>query len=422
MKHVDAKSMSGAEGTGESDVGVDTVSVLDTTLRDGEQSPGFNMTPDQKIQMARALADLNVDVIEAGFAASSPGDFDSMRQIATEIKGPTICSLARASAGDIQASAKALQPAKRSRIHIFLATSPIHREHKLGMTKQQVLDRAYKSVAMAKEMVDEVQFSPEDAGRTELDYLQDVCAAVVEAGADVINIPDTVGYVMPDEMYRTISHLRREVPGIKERTISVHCHNDLGMAVANSLAALQAGARQVDCTINGIGERAGNAAMEEILMALKTRREFFGLDTRVDTTKIFAASNLLGELTQNKVQRNKAIVGENAFAHEAGIHQHGVLNNRETYEIMRPADIGAPDSRLVLGKHSGRHALTDRLRQLGHEPGGMQFDQIFSRFKVLADRREEVGDADLERLVRETAPDNQFGDMYHASDAIKAIY
>ena len=397
------------------------VAVLDTSLRDGEQSPGFNMTAEQKMQMAQALAELNVDVIEAGFAASSPGDFNSVQQIANEIKGPAICSLARASQGDIEASAKALKGADKSRIHIFLATSPIHREHKLGMTKAQVVERAINRVKMAAELADEVQFSPEDAGRTEMDFLVEVCSAVVDAGAKVINIPDTVGYVTPDEMYRKISVLRREVTGIENCVISVHCHNDLGLAVANSLAALQAGARQVDCTINGIGERAGNASLEEIIMALHTREDAYGLRTDIDTTKLYRASHLLSELTGNEVPRNKAIVGRNAFAHEAGIHQHGVLNNKETYEIMKPENIGAPASRLVLGKHSGRHALTDRLKNLGHAPASTHFDHIFSEFKLLADRKNEVTDKDLEMLVEKSM--TQAGEhKSHASQSIMAIY
>ena len=397
------------------------VSVLDTSLRDGEQSPGFNMTSEQKMKMAHALAELRVDVIEAGFAASSPSDFNSVQQIANDIKGPTICSLARASQGDIEASAKALKGADKSRIHIFLATSPIHREHKLGMTKAQVVERARNRVKMAAELADEVQFSPEDAGRTEMDFLVEVCSAVVDAGAKIINIPDTVGYVTPDEMYRKISMLKREVTGIENCVISVHCHNDLGLAVANSLAALQAGARQVDCTINGIGERAGNASLEEIVMALRTRQDAYGLYSDVDTTKLYGISHLLSQLTGNEVPRNKAIVGRNAFAHEAGIHQHGVLNNKETYEIMKPENIGAPASRLVLGKHSGRHALTDRLKNLGHAPVSAQFDHIFSEFKLLADRKHEVSDQDLEMLVKKSMV--QTGEhKSHASQAIMAIY
>lgn len=397
------------------------VAVLDTSLRDGEQSPGFNMNAQQKIKMAQALAELNVDVIEAGFAASSPGDFNSVQQIASEINDTTICSLARASSGDIETSAKALKKAKTSRIHIFLATSPIHREHKLGMTKSQVVERAYNRVKMASELVDEVQFSAEDAGRTEIDFLVEVCSAVVDAGAKVINIPDTVGYVTPDEMYQKISLLRRKVTGIENCVMSVHCHNDLGLAVANSLAALQAGARQVDCTINGIGERAGNASLEEIVMALNTRQDAYGLHTGVDTTKLYGISTLLSQLTENEVPRNKAIVGRNAFAHEAGIHQHGILNNKETYEIMKPSSIGAPESRLVLGKHSGKHALSDRLKDLGHKPASVQFDRIFSEFKLLADRKREVSDNDLEMLVKQTMQhtDEQ---KPHASEAIMAIY
>ncbi len=377
----------------------DHVLVFDTTLRDGEQSPGYSLNPQQKLQMARALADLNVDIIEAGFAAASPGDFASVQQVAREIQGPVICSLARASAGDIAAAGQAIEPAARKRIHVFLATSPVHREFKLRMNREQVLEAAVKSIHEARQWTDDVEFSAEDAIRTERDFLTEVIAAVVEAGATTVNIPDTVGYTTPTEIRDLFTHLSTHVPNIHRVILSTHCHNDLGMAVANSLAALEGGARQIECTINGIGERAGNCSLEEAVMALKVRESYFHFKTGVDTTRLYNASKLLCTLTGNAIARNKPVVGQNAFAHEAGIHQHGVLANKETYEIMRPADVGIPDSSLVLGKHSGKHALKARAEALGYPLGDNQLKSVFVAFKTLADTKKEVTDADLEELI-----------------------
>lgn len=381
------------------------VCVFDTSLRDGEQSPGFSLTDSQKLRMAAALRDLKVDVIEAGFAASSRGDFDAVRRIASDIDGPVICSLARANKADIVAAAEALAPARRKRIHVFIATSPIHRKAKLRKTRDQVLKSAVEAVALARNFTDDVQFSAEDASRTEMDFLTEVIGMTIAAGASTVNLPDTVGYLMPEEMFDQISTIRKKVPNIDKATISVHCHDDLGMAVANSLAAIRAGARQVECTVNGIGERAGNASLEEVVMALKTRNNLFGLQTNVDTTQLYKTSVLLAELTGQPVPRNKAIVGKNAFAHEAGIHQHGMLRDPRTYEIMLPQDVGVPESTLVLGKHSGRHAVSVRLFNLGHKLDSNEFERLFVDFKRLADQRKEVTDSDLNRLLREnTSP------------------
>ena len=414
--------MTRINGNGHTAVPADNrVTVFDTSLRDGEQSPGFSMTTSQKVRMARALCALKVDVLEAGFAASSPGDFESVRQIAMETDGPVVCSLARANEADIEAAGEALAPAQKKRIHVFLATSPIHRKAKLKMTRGEVTKATAESVAMARSITDDVQFSPEDAGRTEMDFLVEVVGSAIAAGATTINLPDTVGYLTPEEMFEMISAVRTRVPNINQARISVHCHNDLGLAVANTLAALRAGARQVECTINGIGERAGNAALEEIVMALHTRPEAFGLETGIDTRQLYPASRLLGELTGNPVPRNKAIVGRNAFAHEAGIHQHGVLQDAATYEIMHPQDVGVPESRLVLGKHSGRHALSARLAALGHSPIDDEFERLFADFKIMADRKQEITDSDLEGLVQEiVCPANRARD--HVSGSIRAIY
>ncbi len=375
------------------------VIVFDTTLRDGEQSPGYSMNTSQKLRMARDLAALNVDVIEAGFAAASPGDFEAVERIATEISGPTICSLARASLSDIRAAGRAIQPAARRRIHVFLATSPIHREHKLQMSRSQVLKAAVEAITEARQWTNDVEFSPEDGIRTEHDFLAEVIEAVIDAGATTINVPDTVGYTTPGEIYDLFRFFKEEIPNIEQAILSTHCHNDLGMAVANSLAALRAGARQVECTINGIGERAGNASLEEAVMALKVRGSFFKLDTQVETRHLHAISTLLCDMTGNAVARNKAVVGRNAFAHEAGIHQHGMLANRETYEIMKPEDIGLSESSLVLGKHSGKHALQARCRQLGFSLSDTELKSVFAAFKDLADTRREVLDTDLETLI-----------------------
>ncbi|MEM9531281.1 MAG: 2-isopropylmalate synthase [Pseudomonadota bacterium] len=375
------------------------VRIFDTTLRDGEQSPGFSMTRRQKLRMANMLAALNVDIIEAGFAAASEGDFDCVQSIAREVEGPMICSLSRCNPGDIEASARALEPAEKSRIHVFIATSPIHREHKLKLNRSQVLENAVGGVRLARSHVEDVEFSAEDAIRTEPEYLAEVLQAVIEAGATTVNIPDTVGYTTPGEMEQLIRYLKEHVPNIDQAVISTHCHNDLGMAVANSLAAVEAGAGQIECTINGIGERAGNASLEEVVMALRTRADHYQAHTGIETTKLHPASRLLAGITGSFVARNKAVVGDNAFAHEAGIHQHGVLEHAETYEIMKPEDVGVNKSDLILGKHSGRHAVVDRIKALGFDPENVDVTGLFKAFKALADRKKRIYDADLEALV-----------------------
>jgi 2-isopropylmalate synthase len=377
----------------------DRVVIFDTTLRDGEQSPGFSMNLGQKLRVAKALQALGVDVIEAGFAAASPGDLEAIQGVSRQIEGPVIASLSRCTRGDIDASWKALQDAPRRRCHVFLATSPIHRDFKLKMAKEEIIRRAVDGVKMAREKFEDVEFSTEDAARTELDFLAEVVERVIEAGASTVNIPDTVGYALPQTYAETLAHLKRTVRGIDKVVMSVHCHNDLGLAVANSLAGVMVGARQVECTVNGIGERAGNASLEEVVMALKTRADVFKVHTGVRTSQLYPASRLVQQVTGNLVQRNKAIVGQNAFAHEAGIHQHGMLTHRETYEIMRPEEVGFTRSQLVLGKHSGRHALKERLVELGYRLTDAQLDKVFADFKVLADKKKEIYDADLEALV-----------------------
>ena len=375
------------------------VRIFDTTLRDGEQAPGFSMSRVQKLRMAHALAELGVDVIEAGFPQASDGDFDSVRAVATDIRGPIICGLARAQFGDIEAVARATEKAEHARIHIFLATSPIHRRHKLNMSREQVLETGFKAVRRARELCADVEFSAEDAIRTEPEFLIQALSLMIEAGATTVNVPDTVGYTTPEEIHALFLRLKREVKGIDSVTLSAHCHNDLGLGVANSVAALAAGARQVECTINGIGERAGNAALEEIVMTLRTRLDRFQLETNIRTPLLYPTARLLSDLVGSTIPRNKAIVGDNAFAHESGIHQHGMLKNRETYEIMRPEDVGFSRTQLVLGKHSGRHALRERLANLGHEFDDAQLDEVFTRFKTLADKKREVFDNDLDALA-----------------------
>ena len=375
------------------------VKIFDTTLRDGEQAPGFSMTSGQKMAMAEALEGLGVDVIEAGFAAASPGDFDAIKAIAEMVKDSTICSLARCNEGDIRASGEAIKPAKSGRIHTFIATSPLHREFKLKMSKDEIVRRAIEGIELARQYTDDVEFSCEDAIRTERDYLKRVVEAAIKAGAKTINIPDTVGYTTPEEIQDLFQFLTTEVEGADRAVFSAHCHDDLGLAVANSLAAVRGGARQIECALNGIGERAGNCATEEVVMALNTRKDFFGLSTGIKTQGIYAASKLLATLTGNPVPRNKAIVGKNAFAHESGIHQHGVLANRETYEIMKPEDVGVSTDNLVLGKHSGRAALKSRASKLGFELSDNQLQSVFVAFKALADSKKEVFDADLEALI-----------------------
>jgi 2-isopropylmalate synthase len=376
------------------------VRIFDTTLRDGEQAPGFSMTVGQKLRMARALADLGVDIIEAGFAASSPGDFEAVSSVAKEIDTATVCSLARAVEGDIREAGRALKGAKgRTRIHTFIGTSPVHRKDKLGLTKEQVIEAAVAAVTLALDLADEVEFSTEDAIRTERDYLSEVVHAAIAAGATTINIPDTVGYTTPSEIEELFRSLRAEIGGDSPVILSAHCHDDLGLAAANSLAAVKGGARQIECAVNGIGERAGNCSLEEVVMALKVRADHFGVETRINTPRIYGASRLLATLTGQPVPRNKAIVGRNAFVHEAGIHQHGVLKNRETYEIMKPEDVGVSRDNLVLGKHSGRAAIAERARKLGFELGDNQLQSVFVAFKKLADTKKEVFDSDLEALI-----------------------
>ncbi len=375
------------------------VTIFDTTLRDGEQAPGCSMTLGEKLRVAAALRDLSVDVIEAGFAAASPGDFESVQAIAESVEGPRICSLARCHPGDIERAARALEPAANRRIHVFVATSEIHRKYKLELAKEQIIRQAVDAVRLARESCDDVEFSPEDASRTEPAYLAEVVTAVIEAGARTVNIPDTVGYTVPTEFAELFHYLREQVPNIADAVLSVHCHDDLGMAVANSLAAVGAGARQVECTINGIGERAGNCSLEEVVMALHTRAEHFGLDTGIDTRKLYPTSRLVASITGMHIPRNKAIVGENAFAHEAGIHQHGMLKHASTYEIMRPEDVGLSRSNLVLGKHSGRHAFRERVAELGFQLDDTELNRAFKAFKQLADRKKELFDSDLEAII-----------------------
>ena len=375
--------------------------IFDTTLRDGEQSPGASMNLNEKLEVAQALADLNVDVIEAGFPIASPGDFEAVRAIAQSIRGPAICGLARCCEEDIDRAWEAVRHAGRPRIHVFLATSAIHREHKLKMDKQTIIQRAVDGVRRAAGYCPDIEFSPEDASRTEMDFLCQVVEAAIAAGATTVNIPDTVGYATPTQMANIISTLRNRVPNIDKAVISVHCHNDLGLAVANSLAAVEAGAGQVECTINGLGERAGNCSLEEIVMALRTRADYYHAYTDVNTRRLVPTSRLVAGITGIHVQRNKAIVGQNAFAHEAGIHQDGILKERTTYEIMRPEDVGFTHSDLVLGKHSGRAALANRAKQLGYELSGEQLDAVFREFKALADKKKEIYDADLVAIIEQ---------------------
>jgi 2-isopropylmalate synthase len=382
---------------------MDRVIIFDTTLRDGEQAPGFSMNTMEKLEMARQLARLRVDVIEAGFPISSDEDFEATREVARQVGtlegAPAICGLSRVGLADIDRCWEAVRYARKPRIHTFVATSDIHLKYKLRKSRAEVMKAAVEAVRHAREYCEDVEFSPEDASRSDFDYMCDVLSAVIDAGARTINIPDTVGYAIPREWGERIARIRETVQGVEKVVVSVHCHNDLGQAVANSLTALMNGARQIECTINGIGERAGNASLEEVVMALRTRKDFFGLDTGVKTEEIFKASRLLSHITGIHVQPNKAVVGENAFAHEAGIHQDGVLKDKSTYEIMRPQDIGRPANKLVLGKHSGRHALAVRLKDLGFDLAGPELDRAFKSFKDLADRKKEVYDEDLMAIV-----------------------
>ena len=378
--------------------------IFDTTLRDGEQSPGASMTRDEKMRIARQLERLKVDVIEAGFPAASNGDFEAVRSIGAAIKDSVVCGLARANDNDIRCAGDALRGANAARIHTFIATSPIHMERKLRMTPEQVTEQAVKSVKLARSYRDDVEFSPEDAGRSEVEFLCRILEQVIKAGATTINIPDTVGYTIPDQFGGLVRTLRERIPGSDKVVWSVHCHNDLGLAVANSLSAVMNGARQVECTINGLGERAGNASLEEVVMAVRTRKDFFPCDSRIDTTQIVPASKLVSGITGFPVQPNKAIVGANAFAHESGIHQDGVIKSRETYEIMRAEDVGWGANKLVLGKLSGRNAFKQRLKELGIELLSEEvLNAAFARFKDLADKKSEIFDEDLQMLVSDEA-------------------
>jgi 2-isopropylmalate synthase len=377
------------------------IKIFDTTLRDGEQAPGCSMTLREKLRVAKALADLNVDIIEAeaGFPAASPGDFDAVKAIADENRGPIICGLARCNPDDIEKVHAAVKGADNHRIHVFVATSAIHLQYKLKMAKEEIIKSAVGAIKLARELCADVEFSPEDASRTDLAYLAEVVTAAIEAGATTVNIPDTVGYTVPAEFDNLFRYLHAYVPAIADITLSVHCHDDLGMAVSNSLAAVQAGARQIECTINGIGERAGNCSLEEVVMALKTRNEFFALDTKIDTARLYPTARLVAGITGMQIPRNKAIVGENAFAHEAGIHQHGMLQHASTYEIMKPEDIGIAKSNLVLGKHSGRHAFRDRVSDLGFDLDDFEVNRAFHEFKKLADKKKDMYDGDIEAII-----------------------
>ncbi|MBC7207062.1 MAG: 2-isopropylmalate synthase [Methyloversatilis sp.] len=382
----------------------DRLIIFDTTLRDGEQSPGASMTRDEKLRIARQLERMRVDVIEAGFAAASNGDFESVRAVAETIRESTVCSLARASENDIRRAGEAIKPAASGRIHTFIATSPIHMEKKLRMSPEQVVEQAIKAIGWAREYTEDVEFSAEDAVRSDIDFLVRVFTEVIKAGAKTINVPDTVGYSVPAQWAERMRTLIERVPGADKVVWSTHCHNDLGMAVANSLAAVMAGARQVECTINGLGERAGNASLEEIVMAVRTRRDVFGVETRIDATQIVPASRLVSTITGYPVQPNKAVVGANAFAHESGIHQDGVLKHRETYEIMRAEDVGWNTNKLVLGKHSGRNAFRARLTELGIVvESEEQLNVAFAAFKELADKKHEIFDEDIQALMSDEA-------------------
>jgi len=389
------------------------VVIFDTTLRDGEQSPGASMNLEEKLRIAQVLEEMGVDIIEAGFPIASQGDFEAVQAIARVVTGSTVCGLARAARGDIERAAEAIKPAKRARIHTFISTSPLHMKYKLQMEPEEVYEAVIDSVTRARGFVDDVEWSAEDGSRTEHDFLCRCVEAVIDAGATTINIPDTVGYAIPDEFAALITMLRNRVPNIDKAVLSVHCHNDLGLAVANSVAAVQAGARQVECTINGLGERAGNASMEEIVMGLRTRHDRLPFVTSIGTEHIMRASRLVSAVTGFVVQPNKAIVGTNAFAHESGIHQDGFLKHAQTYEIMTPESVGLKTSKLVLGKHSGRHAFREKLRELGYELGDNAFEDAFRRFKDVADAKKEVFEEDIVALVDD--------EVVRANDRIKLV-
>jgi 2-isopropylmalate synthase len=375
------------------------VYIFDTTLRDGEQSPGCSMTVDEKVRMAAKLVELGVDILEAGFPIASDGDFEAVQKIGREFSWAHVAALARAATGDVERAAAALRPAKRSRIHTFIATSDIHLKYKLKKSRQQVLDEAVAAVALARNYTDDVEFSAEDATRTDPDYLEEVCRAVVAAGARTVNLPDTVGYSVPEEYAALIGRMTRALGD--SAVVSVHCHDDLGLAVANSIAAVQAGARQIECTINGIGERAGNAALEEVVMVFKTRPDRLPYQTKISSEHLYSASQLLAQTITFGPQPNKAIVGENAFAHEAGIHQDGYLKERSTYEIIDPKTVGVPESKLVLGKHSGRHALKQRCQDLGFDLSKEDLDHVYQRFTTLADRKKGLRNDEIVALIQE---------------------
>lgn len=377
----------------------DTLRIFDTTLRDGEQSPGYSMMTEEKIRLAVQLEKLGVDVLEAGFPAASPDDFLAVQSIAKKLKKTEVCGLARAIESDIKATWHAISPAKKPRIHTFIATSPVHMEYKLKKKPEEVLELARNAVRLAKSLCERVDFSPEDAGRSDRDFLKKVVEIAIAEGADTINIPDTVGYLQPEEFGDLIAFLRTNCSGGDTVIFSTHCHNDLGLGVANSLAGIRAGARQVECTVNGIGERAGNAALEEVVMAIQTRPHFYNVSTNINTTEIMRTSMLLKHITGQPVQPNKAIVGRNAFAHESGIHQHGYLAHRETYEIMRPEDIGLSESQIILGKHSGRAALKNHLEEMGYDLDEVQLNDVFAKFKALADKKKIIEDADLDAIL-----------------------
>jgi len=401
---------------------MDSVIIFDTTLRDGEQSPGASLSSEEKVTIARQLERLGVDVIEAGFPIASEDDLRAVSLVARAVKHPTVCALARCRQSDRDAALKALEPARKPRLHLFLATSEIHRTYKLGKAKSEIVKIAVESVRSARRYITDIEFSPEDASRTEPEFLLEVTRAVVAEGATTLNIPDTVGYAVPGEYGRLIAFLRKNIPA--KIVISVHCHNDLGLAVANSLLAVENGARQIECTINGIGERAGSASLEEIVMNLAVRRDHYHLTTSVRTEEIYRTSKMVSSLTGIAVQPHKAVVGSNAFRHESGIHQDGMLKDRRTYEIMNPKKVGIPESELVLGKHSGRHALKSRLEKLGYSIGDMEMEKVFTRFKTLADKKKEITDMDLlviaeeETVVRETI----FGlDYFHVISGSSTI-
>ena len=390
---------------------MDKVIVFDTTLRDGEQAAGGTLNIQEKLEIARQLEKLGVDIIEAGFPIASPGDFEAVRAIAKEVRNPTICGLARAHPKDIDRAWEAVKDAKHPRIHVFLSASDIHRVYQLKKSREEILQTSRDMVVRAKKYTDDVEFSPMDASRTEPEYIYQILEAVIDAGATTVNIPDTVGYAIPDEFGRLIEGIFNNVPNISRAVVSVHCHNDLGLAVANSLESLRRGARQIECTINGIGERAGNASLEEIIMAVKTRKDFFNLTTSIDTTQIYRTSRLVSELTGFMVQPNKAIVGANAFRHESGIHQDGVIKMPITYEIMNPRTVGIPASSLVLGKLSGRHAFKERLTELGYSLSEEDFNRAFSAFKELADKKKKITDRDIESLIAQEL--RTVSEVYH---------